>query len=253
MNYKSFKKGDEIIKEGTQETCAYMLESGKLEVSSMASNKKVVYAILSEKQIFGEMSLMDDAPRAATVTALEDTLVSVIDRDEFNKQLRENPETLFPIMKSLFERLRTVNKGITAKHGLTLAWNKNKNTSKAGLITFSGLNETSIKSMGGKELKVNQFPFKVGRRSESNPDVLSDNDLSLDDFSGENPSNLSTNHFLVDIFNKKYVVIDRGSSLGTIVNGTKINEPCILNQKVNAIVVGSVHSPFAFKLEIDSA
>jgi hypothetical protein len=55
---------------------------------------------------------------------------------------------------------------------------------------------------------------------------------------------------LIDLVNEKYIVIDRGSSFGTIVNGTKIEEPCVLDKKVNEIIVGSQDSPFIFKLDI---
>ena len=83
--------------------------------------------------------------------------------------------------------------------------------------------------------------------NQSEVDVLSDNDLYLQDFP---PFNVSRNHFLIDKVEGRYVVIDRGSRLGTIVNGRKINVQSVLNKKENEIIAGSHHSPFVFKLEI---
>lgn len=255
MEYRSFKKGDIIIKEGECETCAYILEAGRVEVSGMANKKKAILAILEGKQIFGEMGLMEDKARSATVTALEDTLVSVIDRKTFNEQLAKNPKILLPIFKVLFERLRTINQKIIAKGGLGTTWEaKYKKSGKSGFAILSGLNETSTKALNGNTIKIEKFPFKVGRKQDiGGNDVLSDNDLYLEDSSKEPPFNISSNHFLIDMVGNKYAIVDRGSSLGTIVNGIKIKEPCVLDKKINAIVVGSLHSPFVFKLDLGIA
>ena len=94
--HQSFKAGDVIIRQGTYETSAYIIESGKVEISITVNDKKTVFAIMGEKQIFGEMGLMDDRPRSATVTALEDTRVSVVDRKSFNEQLKKIPRYSFP-------------------------------------------------------------------------------------------------------------------------------------------------------------
>ena len=59
---QSFKAGDVIIRQGSYETSAYIIESGRVEVSIMVNDKKTVFAILGKKQIFGEMALMDDKP-----------------------------------------------------------------------------------------------------------------------------------------------------------------------------------------------
>lgn len=236
--HQSFKKGEVIIKQGSYETCAYVIEAGKVEVSSEVNEKKTVFAVLGKKQIFGEMGLMEDKPRSATVTALEDTLVSVIDRKSFNNQLVKNPKILFPIMKALFERVRTGNKNIVMKDCLGPETSKTKqwDPDKKGLVILTGLNDTSIKALGSVSVKINNFPFKVGRKSVSGEDdVFSDNDLYLENETDEPPFHISWNHFLIDRVKGKYVIIDRGSSLGTIVNGTKIEEPCILDKKVEWI------------------
>ena len=78
-------------------------------------------------------------------------------------------------------------------------------------------------------------------------DCLSDNDLYLRD---SQPLNVSRNHFSVDNVRGDIVVVDRGSRLGTIANGRKIQEQHILKKSINEITVGMRNSPFVFKLEI---
>ncbi len=251
---QSFNAGDVIIRQGSYETSAYIIESGRVEVSIMVNDKKTVFAILGKKQIFGEMALMDDKARSATVMALEETQVSVIDRKSFNEQLTKNPKILFPLIKALFERLRTANQNIAVRECLgAKTWgSKQKTPEKEGLIVMSGMNKVSIDALGNNIPRIESFPYKVGRKSAiGGDDVFIDNDLFLEENTEKPPFNISSNHFLIDLINEKYVVVDRGSSFGTIVNGTKVEEPCVLDKKVNKIVVGPHNSPFIFKLEIE--
>ena len=144
MELKAFKKGDVIIEKGYDETCAYIIESGKVEVSDLVNNEKAILAILGEKQIFGEMGLVEDKPRSATVTAIEDVRLAMLSRDNFNELFEKNPKVLLPIIKSLFERLRTVNKMLISKdtpggEGTI----EQKELGQAKIVVLSGTNGTS--------------------------------------------------------------------------------------------------------------
>ena len=105
------KKGEDIIKEGTQSDFAYIIEAGSVEVSKTNTDgKKQILGTLQEKEIFGELGLIDGLPRSATVTALEDCTVSVLTPDAFNSLARRNPQALMPILKVLANRLRSTLK-----------------------------------------------------------------------------------------------------------------------------------------------
>ena len=109
MKTKFFKKGTKIIEEGTLSDCAYIIESGRVQVSKTMSNgEEQVIGILEENDIFGEMSLIDSLPRSATVLALEDCTISVMTQEIFDSLSRHNPEALMPILKILANRLRKV-------------------------------------------------------------------------------------------------------------------------------------------------
>ena len=92
MELKTFKKGDVIIEKGSDGTYAYIIESGKVEVSDLVNNEKAILAILGEKQIFGEMGLVEDKPRSATVTAIEDVRLAMLSRDNFNELFEKTPK-----------------------------------------------------------------------------------------------------------------------------------------------------------------
>lgn len=107
MNLIDYKKGENIIEEGTLSDCAYIIESGSVEVSkSRPDGQKQIIGVLKENDIFGEMGLIDGLPRSATVTALEDCTISVLSQDVFNSLAQHNPQALMPILKVLAARLR---------------------------------------------------------------------------------------------------------------------------------------------------
>ncbi|OGW17145.1 MAG: hypothetical protein A3K09_00115 [Nitrospinae bacterium RIFCSPLOWO2_12_FULL_47_7] len=105
------KKGQILFAEGGFSDCAYIIESGKLEISKRDKNggKKVV-GVLSDSEIVGEMGLIDGSPRSATATALENTTVSIISKDHFENLYRSNPRALMPILKVLTVRLRNTSR-----------------------------------------------------------------------------------------------------------------------------------------------
>ena len=111
MNKKYFKKGEEIIKEGMLSDCAYIIDTGKVEVSKILQNgEKQIISLLNENDIFGEMGLIDGFPRSATVVALEDCTISIMTQAAFNSLAEHNPQALMPILKVLAKRLRSTLK-----------------------------------------------------------------------------------------------------------------------------------------------
>jgi len=88
----------------------FIIQSGKVEVSTINNKQKVVLATLGKGSIFGEMSLVDDRPRSATVTALTDVTCLEINRLLFDKKLEETPAWMQSFYAILVERLREANK-----------------------------------------------------------------------------------------------------------------------------------------------
>ena len=108
MDTVDFKKGEDIIEEETLGDCAYIIEQGSVEVSKLTPHgEKQVLGVLEKSEIFGEMGLIDGLPRCATVTALENCVMSVCSRETFNSLADHNPESLLPIFKVLVRRLRS--------------------------------------------------------------------------------------------------------------------------------------------------
>ena len=72
-----YKSGEIIIRENDQGETAYVIESGRVEVTKYLQGKNIHLTYLYPGETFGEMSMIDDKPRSATITAADDTEVRV--------------------------------------------------------------------------------------------------------------------------------------------------------------------------------
>ncbi len=250
MGIKKYKQGSVIIEKDSIGTSAYMINSGAVEVSSLENNKKVILARLGTREIFGEMGLIEDKPRSATVTAIENTELNEITREEFNELFQKNPKIILPIVKALFERLRIATSMATANNKdnhTQLPFNKNR-IKEEKYIILSGESELAREALDGKDLVIKDFPFKVGGYSFKHNDILSDNDLAIKEDCS--PYYISRNHFLIDKINGNLVIVDRGSRLGIIANNKKFTGTYILTEESTSIIIGSSYSPFSFNITI---
>ena len=101
------KKGQVIFNEGSRSDYAFIIEDGQVEVSRRRKDGNIeVVDILGRNDIFGEMGMIDGRPRSATVTALENSKVTMITRDDLNSMSRKDPKAWLPIVKAMSARLR---------------------------------------------------------------------------------------------------------------------------------------------------
>ena len=101
------KKGQVIFNEGSRSDFAFIIENGQVEVSRRRKDGNVeVLDILGKNEIFGEMGMVDGGPRTATITALENSKVTMISREDLNLMTRKDPKAWFPIVKAMSARLR---------------------------------------------------------------------------------------------------------------------------------------------------
>ncbi len=117
---RQFAAGDEIFRLGDHARNAYIIERGEVEISLLRDGEKVVIATLGQGEIFGEMSMIDDAPRSATVTAAADTEVVVIQRSRFQQPLKTSDPLMNMLLRVVLTRFRDAQRqlsGMRAKSG----------------------------------------------------------------------------------------------------------------------------------------
>jgi eukaryotic-like serine/threonine-protein kinase len=77
---RMFEPGEVIVKEGEPGDCAYIILDGHCQVTRVVAGKKQNLRLLGPGEMFGEAAVLTQNPRLATVTALMETRVSVVDR-----------------------------------------------------------------------------------------------------------------------------------------------------------------------------
>lgn len=107
---REYKKGEIIVKQGEEGVGLFIIKKGKIKVSkTLASGKNIDIAVHSDGEYFGELSMLDNKPRTATVTALEDTTTLIMSYWEFKALLESKPEIALSIIPILVERFRETN------------------------------------------------------------------------------------------------------------------------------------------------
>ncbi len=85
---KRFSTGDIIMRQGEAGDIAYIIESGRVEIIiQLADGRDLNVGTRGEGAIIGEMSLIDNAPRTATITAIEECELLPITKDDFSRRL----------------------------------------------------------------------------------------------------------------------------------------------------------------------
>ncbi len=103
---EDIEKNVTVFAKGDDGNCMYFIYKGEILIHD--NNNRL--AILKEKEIFGELSLLDSETRSASASALTDCYLLKIDREPFYDILASNTEILKGIMKTICSRLREQDK-----------------------------------------------------------------------------------------------------------------------------------------------
>lgn len=106
---ETWKAGEDIVAEGSLGDALFLILSGEVAVHRDGKT----FATLSAGDVFGEMSMVEPAPRSASVSAMSPTFLFRLPHDSLHRLLIDDPATasalLVQIVKTLSERLRRAN------------------------------------------------------------------------------------------------------------------------------------------------
>jgi CRP-like cAMP-binding protein len=91
LNRRIFKSGEIIIHEGTKGDEIFYLERGKASVFMTVNGRTEKFHSMDKNQFFGELAILGDGIRTATVIAEEDTSLLILRRLDFERLKREYP------------------------------------------------------------------------------------------------------------------------------------------------------------------
>ena len=110
---KVVAKNTIIMSEGDQSASLYVILSGKVKVFLQDDEgKEVVLNYQEPGEYFGELALLDDEPRSASVMTVEKSTFLVISKQEFKQCLIDHPEIAFALIKGLVLRLRLLTENV---------------------------------------------------------------------------------------------------------------------------------------------
>ena len=117
-HYCSYGFGDVIIQEGERDDRLYILISGKVNVfKSYRTKKEKRLRTLEPPAYFGELALIDDLVRSATVVAMRDTKTLCLDRLNLDREIERSPLIAKKLLKMLNRRLLAVEKTLVNETG----------------------------------------------------------------------------------------------------------------------------------------
>jgi F420-non-reducing hydrogenase small subunit len=105
-----YEKGEVIFRQGDSGDTMFIIQSGAVEVTRSSEGKDVVLAVLERGDFFGEMALLDNSPRSATVKAIQRSRLLPLNRQSLSSRARTDPAILLQVMASLIMRLEKTNR-----------------------------------------------------------------------------------------------------------------------------------------------
>jgi signal transduction histidine kinase len=106
-----YVQGQQVFQEGDPGNGIYVVKSGEVQISALINeDERKTLSLLGEGDFFGEMAVLDNEPRSATVTALKDSVLYFIPRDELVEMLETSPKMVITLMRLFSLRLRDFNK-----------------------------------------------------------------------------------------------------------------------------------------------
>lgn len=112
MQEETVRADTTVIQEGTLGDKMYIVVRGQLEVRKAAedeADKTQRVALFAEREVFGEMALLDDEPRSASVVTIEDVHLLSLERSSLERILRRYSSIAFNMMRILSQRIRDSN------------------------------------------------------------------------------------------------------------------------------------------------
>lgn len=115
VKIRRFGKHEMVVREGDPGEAFYVILGGSVAVVRTASDgRETILSILKDQDFFGEMSVLDTSTRSASVRAMTNVVLGVIEREPFLDLIDHTPGIGRLLVIALSERLRAANKLITS-------------------------------------------------------------------------------------------------------------------------------------------
>ncbi|CAB5117795.1 hypothetical protein D3OALGA1CA_3219 [Olavius algarvensis associated proteobacterium Delta 3] len=108
---KLYRRGTVIIREGDDDTRLFMILRGKVEIiKNLGTSEERHLRKIGPCHYFGEMALIDNMARSASVVALEETTLLSLERWDLQQEIQQYPTIAMELLKMLSRRIRAIEK-----------------------------------------------------------------------------------------------------------------------------------------------
>ena len=179
---RTYPKGTMIFSESQPGQELYIIQKGSVKISKIVNDNEVMLALLKPGDIFGEMSLLENKPRSASANAYEDAVLLAVNKANFERMVKTQPQIITRLTQLLAERIwfiykQLANTQLTKPLGrlydaLLIQLEKNRIKRKSGdAYTFD---------FGPKEL-INMVGFSQTEGNQRIRELFSDKKFKLVD------------------------------------------------------------------------
>lgn len=157
LGHLTYQPGNQIFKEGDKGDRAYLIERGSVDISTRKDRRFFRITTLGEGDLFGEMALIDDEPRTATATALEETCVISIDRDLVDAELANDNPIIKHLLRLMLRRFRDTHYKLIGKDLFSLETGEEESDQAFSETKENLIKHVRIASDINEALKQDQF------------------------------------------------------------------------------------------------
>jgi CRP-like cAMP-binding protein len=102
---QAYPKGHLLFAEGEIGHTMYIIQAGSVKITKVVDNKEIILAVLNKGDIFGEMALLEDKPRAATAEVYEDCTLLAVNRENFSNLIKDQSDMVVRMATLMSERI----------------------------------------------------------------------------------------------------------------------------------------------------
>ena len=160
---RRFPKHKTIVEEGAPGDYMYIICDGRVKVTKLSGDgREKILELLDSGDFFGEMSLLDEAPRSASVEALSEVRVLALGRNDFLDLLKKSTDLAFSVVQELTRRLRQVD-----EQASSLSFQRVKQRTQGLLVRMAKNDTTDPKRRLTQALTHQQIADMIGTSRET--------------------------------------------------------------------------------------
>jgi len=110
-----FAPGEELCRQGEEGDSAFIILEGEADIRVSTPDGERTVARLGQHSIVGEIAILCDVPRTATVAAATEMDVLTVSKDDFLRLLKEFPDMSLEVMRTLAQRLERTTQDLAAQ------------------------------------------------------------------------------------------------------------------------------------------